>query len=88
MPRIILLEPLTHGSTRYPPGTSLDLETVGMTDRDAAWLVGIGVAVEDDSEPNADGREGEPGDVTEPPLPNVPAPDAPTPSIETEEEPQ
>lgn len=42
---IELRRPHTHAGREYPVGAILAVSDIGMTPEDAAWLIGIGVAV-------------------------------------------
>lgn len=42
---IALKEPHTHAGRDYPAGATLTLADIDMSQTDAAWLIGVGVAV-------------------------------------------
>lgn len=42
---LLLLKPHTHARREYPAGAELDIEALGITREDAAWLIGIKTAM-------------------------------------------
>lgn len=43
---LLLLKPHTHARREYPAGAELDIEALGITREDAAWLIGIKTAMD------------------------------------------
>lgn len=43
---LLLLKPHTHARRDYPAGAELDIEALGISREDAAWLIGIKSAMD------------------------------------------
>lgn len=43
---LLLLKPHSHARRDYPAGAELDMEALGITREDAAWLIGIKTAMD------------------------------------------
>lgn len=44
--KLLLLKPHTHARREYPAGAELDMAALGISEEDAAWLIGLKSAMD------------------------------------------